>query len=230
MSNLPIFPPEVIDQIVDHLALAGSGPWKGLLKDLKSCCLASKTFVVPCQKHLFRTVHLHPGKTISTGSYSWVRPSTSQRFADVFVHSHVEPTDDSESPARDRRRHVASFVRELKYDADITQDSEFIHLVLPNMTRVVDLEINVQQKDIDPGQDFLFLHRAPSNWKQAIYGALSQGGLKTLRLQKLVLSPDDLIDNCELESLSLDGCTMHNWEDEAYYATHLDPPSKTRHL
>ena len=58
--TFPRIPQEIIDEILDHLAASSD------LSSLRSCALASKSWVPSCRRHLFHTVHFTPGAT-----YGW---------------------------------------------------------------------------------------------------------------------------------------------------------------
>lgn len=66
----PQLPVELLSSFVNYLAVAGRGPWSGLSKDLKCCCLAAKVFVSLCQPHIFHSVYLHSGRTIVKASHA----------------------------------------------------------------------------------------------------------------------------------------------------------------
>jgi len=62
MVVVPRIPQEIIDEILDYLA--GDSD----LISLRSCSLVSKSWIAPCQRHLFHTVHFAPGAT-----FGWSR-------------------------------------------------------------------------------------------------------------------------------------------------------------
>ena len=49
---IPRIPQEIIDEILDHLATDSAAP----SPSLRSCSLVSKSWVLPCRRHLFHTV------------------------------------------------------------------------------------------------------------------------------------------------------------------------------
>ena len=57
----PWIPQDIVDEILDHLALTDPD-----LKSLQSCALASKSWVQPCRRHLFHTAHFTSGSV-----YGW---------------------------------------------------------------------------------------------------------------------------------------------------------------
>ncbi|KAH6916087.1 hypothetical protein BKA70DRAFT_1418996 [Coprinopsis sp. MPI-PUGE-AT-0042] len=56
--HVPRLPPEVISLIVDQVAVAGKGPWKGLKRDLKACSLTNRLFLSLTRPHLFASISL----------------------------------------------------------------------------------------------------------------------------------------------------------------------------
>ncbi|KAH6873730.1 hypothetical protein BKA70DRAFT_1240986 [Coprinopsis sp. MPI-PUGE-AT-0042] len=56
--SVPQLPLEIIALIVDHVAFAGKGPWKGLNRDLKACSLTSKLLLTLTRPYLFASMSL----------------------------------------------------------------------------------------------------------------------------------------------------------------------------
>lgn len=103
----PQLPVELLSSIVIYLAVAGRGPWSGLLKDLKSCCLAAKVLVSLCQLHIFHSVSLHFGRTIVKASHACIL-DTIRLFEEVVWKKPI----------------IGFHVKKLQYRSWITVDSK----------------------------------------------------------------------------------------------------------
>ncbi|KAF5341008.1 hypothetical protein D9611_006134 [Ephemerocybe angulata] len=115
-------PPEILELIIDELAVSGWGPWKGLLGDLKAACLAARSFVPHCQKHIFRAIDMHPSRRIVD-----IRvPSTTELFSNLI--------------SSQESGHLAGYVKKLVYKADATVDFKNPNVItaLAKMTAVED--------------------------------------------------------------------------------------------
>jgi hypothetical protein len=90
MSDLRL-PPETLDYIVDHLHDTGDG--------LKSCCLASKSWIPRTRKHLFADIGFPTAKSLEAWKETFPDPSTSPAcYANTLSVDcpHVVTTADAE--------------------------------------------------------------------------------------------------------------------------------------
>ncbi|KAH6916088.1 hypothetical protein BKA70DRAFT_1556626 [Coprinopsis sp. MPI-PUGE-AT-0042] len=60
--HIPRLPPEIISLIVDQVAVAGKGPWKGLKRDLKACSLTTHLFLSLARPYIFASISLSAKK------------------------------------------------------------------------------------------------------------------------------------------------------------------------
>ncbi|KAJ2922767.1 hypothetical protein H1R20_g14339, partial [Candolleomyces eurysporus] len=191
---LPHFPSEIIELIVDELAVSGKGPWKGLLRDVKSCCLAATIFVPHCQKHIFRSITLHPPRYIIKSS-KIRRPYLTRRFSRVI----------NQNPR------LALYVQVLNYRASLYRDSDDpdIPCALHRLRNVVELNLAIVE---DGAYSHMKSYGDPYyltySWQQAIAFLINRPQLRILRLKDITSPADDLFSCTELVTLELENAKL----------------------
>ncbi|KAJ3547855.1 hypothetical protein NMY22_g1493 [Coprinellus aureogranulatus] len=191
-SNLPT---EVLCLIIHEVAASGKGPWKGLLRDIKSCCTAAKVFVPLCQQYIFRNVNLQPSRTIM--KFSNVKtPSTTALFIRLLRE----------------RPHLGVYVRNLKYLSSITVDTRIgIKDLLLKMPDVVEFYLDVEHEPrngLGTEDDAVVFERCPRNWRDGVLSILTQPTLRKLSVVSLVI-PGSIFDrSIGLVDLSLYCCWL----------------------
>ncbi|RXW19101.1 hypothetical protein EST38_g6761 [Candolleomyces aberdarensis] len=162
------FPNEILELIVEELAVAGQGPWKGLLGDLKSCCLVSRSFLPVCQKHIFHTILMAPSRTIIKSS-NVSTPNRTAQFAKLVVGS----------------PHLASYVRKLTYRVFQTDPLEpSIAAALEKLGNVEELELEFLDGAGDVVSRWKRFTAVHERWREAFVAMIRNPRLKSLTLRK----------------------------------------------
>ncbi|KAJ3538001.1 hypothetical protein NMY22_g5357 [Coprinellus aureogranulatus] len=184
----PVFPNEILELIVEELAISGRGPWKGLLKDLKSCCLVSKAFVPLCRRHIFRSVDLYPGRTFMSGRISI--PNTTTLWAKLL--------DDFCS--KYEAVNLGLYVCRLKYHAvlDVDSRNKLICDMLEKMPNITHLDLRVDNEY--GGVDFFTVG---SDWRCSLLALVQQPNLKSLSIRNFTLPVEALLRSPSLEQLDI---------------------------
>ena len=209
---MAIFPNEILELIIEELAVAGKGPWTGLLRDVKSFCLVSRAFVPLCRKHIFRSIHLHPGRTSLSGTI--YTPDTAKLWGRLLDGS------------RNREVHPGIYVRKLKYRpaSDPERGDRLVWDALQRMPNVSQVELIGNN---DRNSDFL---ACSVGWRLSILCLIQQPNLKTLTIREMTF-PVEALQWCPaLETLTI----LESWRpgvfrprtdlsDREWYAFLLSP-------
>jgi len=160
------FPLEILELITEELADLGVGPWKGLLKDIKNLCLASRDFLHPCRKILFHHVSLKRSRVIMRFS-KVSTPDFTLRFSKLILGS----------------PHLASYVKSLRYLISV-QDLEE-----PEIAKSLSLLRNVEDFAFLLRDDALQTMSAEEftahELGKAVMGIVSTGKLKILSMKPM---------------------------------------------
>ncbi|TEB24866.1 hypothetical protein FA13DRAFT_1796887 [Coprinellus micaceus] len=172
--TLTIFPNEILELIIEELAVAGKGPWTGLLRDVKSCCLVSQAFVPLCRKHIFRSIDLHPGRTSLSGTI--YTPDIARLWGKLLYG------------CRNREVHPGIYVRKLKYRPAGDQDrgSQLVLDALQGMPNVSEVELIGNRHG---NSDFL---ACSLGWRLSILCLIQQPNLKVLTIRNMTFPVEAL--------------------------------------